>query len=85
MERSMTEQMNRRRVLKAIAGLPFVKALWPAAAKAAEAARPASRVRPGEPAWPSEASWEQLNREVGGRLIKVRSPLSAYVGAPFDE
>ena len=26
----------------------------------------------------------RLNREVEGRLIKVRSPLSACVGAPFD-
>ncbi len=28
--------------------------------------------------------WDRLNREVEGRLIKVRSPLSACVGAPFD-
>lgn len=34
------------------------------------------RVRPGDPSWPSPATWEQLNRAVGGRLIKV-SPLLA--------
>ena len=80
----MTDRMNRRRLLNAVAGLPFARALWPFAANAAAAARPASRVRPGDPAWPSESSWDQLNRDVGGRLIKVRSPLSACVGAPFD-
>ena len=41
-----------------------------------------SRVRPGDPAWPSDASWAQLNRQVGGRLIKVKSPLEACKQAP---
>jgi hypothetical protein len=40
------------------------------------AAEPAlSRIRPGDPAWPSKASWDQLNRDVGDRLIEVRWPL----------
>ena len=43
-----------------------------------------TRVRPGDPAWPSEESWDQLSRAVEGRLIKVRSPLAACVGAPSD-
>jgi FAD binding domain len=64
--------------------LTFVKALWPPSANAAETTSPASRVRPGDPNWPSEASWDELGRAVGGRLIKVRSPLGACVGAPFD-
>lgn len=34
------------------------------------------RVRPSDGSWPSATSWEQLNRKVGGQLIKVRSPLS---------
>ena len=42
------------------------------------------RVRPGDPAWPSEVSWDQLDRDVGGRLIKVRSPLADCVGASSD-
>jgi FAD/FMN-containing dehydrogenase len=46
------------------------------------AARPQSRVRPGDPAWPSEADWNRLSRDVGGRLVKVRSPLSACTAAP---
>ena len=40
-----------------------------------------SRVRPGDPAWPSEASWNQLSRNVGGQLVKVRSPLAACMDA----
>ena len=80
----MTRRMNRRRLLKAIAALPFARVLLPTAANSAAANSPVSRVRPGDPAWPSEAAWEQLDREVGGRLIKVRSPLAACVGVPFD-
>ena len=41
-----------------------------------------SRVRPGDPAWPSEASWDRLSRDVGGRLVKVQSPLAACLEAP---
>jgi FAD/FMN-containing dehydrogenase len=41
-----------------------------------------SRVRPDDPAWPSKASWDRLSRDVGGRLVKVRSPLAAYMEAP---
>jgi FAD/FMN-containing dehydrogenase len=43
---------------------------------------PARRVRPGDPAWPSAASWDRLNRDVGGRLISVESPLAACRAAP---
>jgi FAD/FMN-containing dehydrogenase len=43
---------------------------------------PARRVRPGDPAWPSAASWDQLNCNVGGRLIPVESPLAACRAAP---
>src|SRR5262249_3875196 len=40
------------------------------------------RARPGDPSWPDAASWEQLNRQVDGQLIAVRSPLADGVGAP---
>jgi FAD/FMN-containing dehydrogenase len=46
------------------------------------AGRPHARARPGDPAWPSEASWARLGQEVGGRLIKVESPLAACMEAP---
>jgi FAD/FMN-containing dehydrogenase len=51
---------------------------------ASAAAQPQARVRLGDPAWPSEASWDQLDRDVGGRLIKVRSPLADCVSGSFD-
>ena len=35
------------------------------------------RVRPSDPEWPSADAWEQLNQAVGGRLIKVQTPLEA--------
>ncbi len=80
----MIDRINRRHVLKTIAGLPLATGLRPLSANAAAASSPASRVRPGDPGWPSDESWERLSREVGGRLIKVNSPLSACVGAPSD-
>jgi FAD/FMN-containing dehydrogenase len=50
--------------------------------RVAGAARSISRVRPGDSAWPSEASWDRLSRDVGGRLVKVESPLAACLEAP---
>ena len=76
--------MNRRRLLNILAGLPFMNGLWPMASASAESSAPPARVRPGDPAWPSDESWDQLGREVGGRLIKVRSPLAACVAASSD-
>ena len=46
--------------------------------------KPVSRVRPGKPGWPSEADWEELRRQVGGRLVEVRSPLADCVGNASD-
>ena len=80
----MAKRLNRRRLLKILAGLPFMSGLLPGGSVAAEPPPPPARVRPGDPAWPSEESWDQLGREVGGRLIKVRSPLAACVGASSD-
>jgi FAD/FMN-containing dehydrogenase len=77
----MAKQWNRRRLLKIAAGLPFLSGL----ARGASAAAPLQvRVRLGDPAWPSEASWDQLDRDVGGRLIKVRSPLADCIGGKPD-
>src|SRR5271156_2109993 len=81
MEVRMARRMSRRRLFEALAGLPFVTAFPPGAAAQA---RPKMRVRPGDPAWPSDAAWDELNRQVEGRLIKVRSPLAACVGASTD-
>jgi FAD/FMN-containing dehydrogenase len=77
----MAKRLSRRRLLGTLAGLPFLNSL---ARDASAAVQPQARVRLGDPAWPSEASWDQLDRDVGGRLIKVRSPLADCVGGTFD-
>jgi FAD/FMN-containing dehydrogenase len=77
----MAKRLSRRRLLGTLAGLPFVNSL---ARGASAAVQPQGRIRLGDPAWPSEASWDQLDRDVGGRLIKVRSPLADCVSGSFD-
>ena len=77
----MAKRWSRRRLLGTLAGLPFLNSL---ARGASAATQPQARVRLGDPAWPSEASWDQLDRDVGGRLIKVRSPLADCVSGSFD-
>ena len=77
----MAKRIHRRRLLEILAGLPFVSGLAPSASAAAQ---PQARVRLGDPAWPSEESWNQLDHDVGGRLIKVRSPLSDCIGGTPD-
>ena len=78
--------MNRRRFLQAAAAaLPSLPAMcsWVLApTQASAAARSMSRVRPGDSAWPSEARWDRLSRDVGGRLVKVQSPLAVCLKAP---
>jgi FAD/FMN-containing dehydrogenase len=74
--------MKRRRLLQFAAALPFLSlARW---AEPARAAAAFTRVRPGDSNWPSEASWDELRQAVGGRLIKVKSPLAACAEAPSD-
>jgi FAD/FMN-containing dehydrogenase len=77
----MANGWSRRRLLRTLAGLPLASGL----ARGASTAAPLQvRVRLGDPAWPSEASWDQLDHDVGGRLIKVRSPLADCVGGTPD-
>jgi FAD/FMN-containing dehydrogenase len=77
----MTKRLSRRRLLEILAGLPFMSGVAPSASAASQ---PLARVRLGDPAWPSEASWDQLDHDVGGRLIKVRSPLADCIGGTPD-
>jgi FAD/FMN-containing dehydrogenase len=77
----MAKRWSRRRLLKISAALPFMGGL---ARGASAAVQPQARVRLGDPAWPSETSWDQLDHDVGGRLIKVRSPLADCVGGTPD-
>ncbi len=69
--------MDRRSFLKAALALP----LLPGSA-GAQTAPGLSRVRPGQPRWPTAASWDDLNRDVGGRLIKLQSPLGVCQDQP---
>jgi len=84
MERHMRKRMTRRRLLKIVWALPFVGSLLPGVSASGQDKFKRTRVRPGDPGWPAEEKWAELDREVGGRLIKVRSPLSSCVGVPFD-
>lgn len=70
--------MDRRDFLKGLAAIPVISAL----VDGVDGTARFRRVRPGDPLWPSEAKWESLNREIGGRLIKVRSPLGACRNEP---
>ena len=65
-----------------LAALTLAPALPPLVSEAASVSVPVRRVRPSDPGWPSTASWAKLNDAVGGRLITVRSPLSACREAP---
>jgi hypothetical protein len=70
--------VKRRDFLRALGALPLLSAVPSCVAQrdtGATTAAPVRRVRPADPAWPSAASWQRLNRETGGRLIPVRSPL----------
>jgi FAD/FMN-containing dehydrogenase len=76
--------MNRRTFIQRLAALPALSALWrflPASTHAASTKLSTTRVRPTDPGWPTPASWQKLNQRVGGRLIKVESPLVACEGA----
>src|SRR5271157_3317918 len=68
--------MNRRTLLKHLASLPLLSALWPYLSAAEPTKTASRRVRPTDPAWPSAASWEKLKQQVGGNLIPVQSPLT---------
>jgi len=55
--------------------------LTPPFAAGAPVNPPLRRVRRSDSAWPSPALWERLRRAVGGRLIKVQSPLAECAAA----
>ncbi|TMJ64779.1 MAG: FAD-dependent oxidoreductase, partial [Alphaproteobacteria bacterium] len=74
--------MNRRTLLRRAAALAFLPVLPKPLRAAISENAPVRRVRPGDPSWPSEASWTELNEDVGGRLIRMNSPLSVCREAP---
>jgi FAD binding domain/Berberine and berberine like len=81
--------MKRRNVMRTIALLPLLAAGFsslfnPARGAKAGAARTRQRVRATDRGWPKPDDWDKLNQEVGGRLVKVQSPLIECVNAPMS-
>jgi FAD/FMN-containing dehydrogenase len=76
--------MQRRMLMRMIAMLPLLSLGLPAVfARGAKAiAARTRRVRPADRAWPKPEDWRRLKQAVGGRLVKVRSPLSECLSAP---
>lgn len=76
--------MDRRTLLKGAVGVaaPLFGPCRPASAANPPTAPPIQRCRPGDPSWPSAESWDRLGQQVGGRLVKVSSPLAACRDAP---
>ena len=60
--------MKRRRLLGTAAA-------WPLLAAGATVSSSPRRVRPGDPDWPDDSRWDALRDAVGGRLVRVTSPL----------
>jgi FAD/FMN-containing dehydrogenase len=69
--------MHRRTLIKLAGALPMLSAVAHAA--------PYRRVRPGEAGWPTQAQWKELDAQVGGRLIVVKSPVEACRAAPQSD
>ena len=63
--------MDRREFLSALVVTPLLSKLVSGASKSRR------RVRPGDALWPNEAAWAKLRSDVGGRLIRLESPLAA--------
>lgn len=69
--------MNRRQWLQSAASVALFA--MPETRGFAAIGSAAGRVRPGSRGWPSDAQWRRLSRQVGGRLMPVRSPLAQCV------
>ena len=78
--------MDRRNLLRGASGVLGAPFLGSRPLSARSDASPAlglvRRCRPGDPDWPSAARWEELDRQVGGRLLQVQSPLDACRDVP---
>src|SRR5262252_3926757 len=78
--------MNRRTLLRQAAVTPLLggalsSSRSPANATNGPTGTSRRRVRPSDSSWPSAAAWDGLKQAVGGRLVKIESPLVACVGA----
>jgi len=81
--------MQRRGLLRTIAAATLAPLIGAGRARAESMLAPQepgfARVRPGDPAWPPEAAWDALDRAVGGRLIKLASPLEPCRADPGSD
>jgi FAD/FMN-containing dehydrogenase len=73
----MESAMHRRTLMKLAGALPMLSTV--------SHAQPVRRVRPGEAGWPTAAEWKELDNQIGGRLIAVKSPVEACRAAPQGE
>jgi FAD binding domain/Berberine and berberine like len=81
--------MRRRNLMRTMALLPLLSTGISSLFNPAEGAKSATtrarqRVRATDRGWPKPEDWSTLNQAVGGRLEKVRSPLSECVNAPLS-
>ncbi|MFI5156736.1 MAG: FAD-binding oxidoreductase, partial [Chitinophagales bacterium] len=69
--------MNRRRFLRNSLAIPAFAASQRSlfSMNGTGYGNPFRRVRPGDPNWPSPSDWNSLKKALGGRLIKLESPL----------
>jgi len=79
--------MTRRTLLQGAAAFSLLSGVGRGTAQPMPNAAPTrppalSRVRPGDPGWPDQTNWDRLQRQVGGRLVKVQSPLAPCRDAP---
>ena len=75
--------MTRKSFLRRLAALPILSTIWrylPISTLGTPANSSSKRVRPSDARWPDTASWEKLSHAVGGRLLKIESPLDACKG-----
>ena len=79
---SVSSIMHRRSLLKRLLAVALAPAFWPRSAARAAIPKAIRRVRPSDPEWPSAANWRKLKDAVGGRLVKVESPLDACAAVP---
>ena len=71
--------MNRRAFLRAVG---VGSAVLPILPRRLLAGTTFSRRRPSDAAWPSPSAWKRLNEAVGGNLVPVNFPLSAFKTDP---
>jgi len=74
--------MRRRHLLRNAAALALAAGAPLTAAAPTRASAAPRRVRPYDSGWPSAADWDALRTRVGGRLLRVTSPLEECAREP---